>query len=120
MPQYVDGFVIVIAKKNVEAYKKLAKKAGKIWMEYGAIDYRECVAEDLKADFGLPFPKLVGGIKPSETIIFSWITYKSRKQRDSVNKKVMADERLASMHPDEMPFDMKRMSYGGFETLVKY
>lgn len=119
MPEYVDGFVIVVPKKKIEAYKKLAKKAGKIWLEYGALSYRECVAEDMKADFGLPFPKLVGGIKPSETIVFSWVTYKSRKHRDAVNKKVMSDERL-ECDPNDMPFDMKRMSYGGFETLVKY
>lgn len=119
MPEYVDGFVIVVPKKKIEAYKKLAKKAGKIWLEYGALDYRECVAEDMKADFGLPFPKLVGGIKASETIVFSWVTYKSRKHRDAVNKKVMSDERL-ECDPNDMPFDMKRMSYGGFETIVKF
>src|SRR5687768_5482999 len=120
MPEYVDGFVIVIPKKKIEAYQKLAKKAGKIWMEYGALDYRECVAEDLKAEFGLPFPKLVGGLKSTETVVFSWIVYKSRKSRDTINKKVMNDPRLSDMSPDDMPFDMKRMAYGGFETLVKY
>lgn len=119
MPEYVDGFVIVVPKKKIEAYKKLAKKAGKIWLEYGALDYRECVAEDVKADFGLPFPKLVGGIKSTETIVFSWIVYKSRKHRDAVNKKVMADPRI-ECDPNDMPFDVKRMSYGGFETMVKF
>jgi uncharacterized protein YbaA (DUF1428 family) len=120
MPQYVDGFVIVVPKKNIEDYKKLAKKAGKVWLEHGALEYRECIGEDLKVDFGLPFPKLVGGLKPSEAIIFSWITYKSRKQRDIINAKVMNDDRLASMSPESMPFDMKRMSCGGFETFVKF
>jgi uncharacterized protein YbaA (DUF1428 family) len=119
MPQYVDGFVIVVPKKKIEAYKRLAKKAGKIWMEYGALDYRECVAEDMKADFGLPFPKLVGGVKPTETVVFSWIVYKSRKDRDKINQKVMADPRI-ECDPNDMPFDLKRMSYGGFETLVKF
>lgn len=118
MPEYVDGFVIKVPKKKIEAYRKIAKKAAKIWMEHGALDYRECVGEDLKIPFGLPFTKMVGA-KPSETVIFSWITYKSKAQRDKINAKVMADPRLADMGPDSMPFDCnKDMSFGGFETLV--
>jgi uncharacterized protein YbaA (DUF1428 family) len=119
MPEYVDGFVLVVPKKKLEAYKKLAKIAAKVWMEHGALDYRECVLEDKKCDFGVSYPKLVGGLKPSETVVFSWITYKSRKHRDTVNKKVMADPRL-ECDPNDMPFDVKRMSYGGFETIVKF
>ncbi|MCC7305833.1 MAG: DUF1428 domain-containing protein [Alphaproteobacteria bacterium] len=117
MPKYVDGFVIPMPKKNIGAYKKMAQKACKIWMEHGALDYNECVGEDLKMPFGLPFPKLAK-TKPGETVVFAWITYKSRKHRDAVNKKVMADPRL-EMDMDKMPFDIKRMSYGGFEVIVE-
>lgn len=120
MAQYVDGFVIVIAKKNLPAYKKLAAKAGKIWMEYGALSYYETVGDDLNTKFGVPFRKLTKA-KPNEAVVFSYIVYKSKKHRDSVNKKVMEDNRIADMCPPEnAPFDMKKMSYGGFETLVKY
>lgn len=119
MPQYVDGFVIVVPRKNVAAYKALAKVGAKVWMEHGALEYRECVGDDLAAKFGLPFPKLCKS-KPSETIVFSWITYKSRAHRDRVNAAVMKDKRLAeSCDPNKMPFEVKRMSWGGFETLVK-
>lgn len=118
MPKYVDGFVVVVPKKNLAAYAKLAKKAGKIWIEHGALEYRECVGDDLKVKFGLPFPKLTK-TKPTETVLFSWIVYKSRKHRDVVNAAVMADERmLDGCDPDNMPFDVKKMAYGGFETLV--
>ncbi|TAJ84124.1 DUF1428 domain-containing protein [Reyranella sp.] len=113
---YVDGFVLVVPKKNLAAYKSMAKKAGKVWREHGALDYRECVGDDLKVKFGLPFPKLIK-TKPNETIVFSYIVYKSRAHRDKVNAKVMADPRLQKM-PKEMPFDMKRMAYGGFKTIV--
>jgi uncharacterized protein YbaA (DUF1428 family) len=118
MPQYVDGFVLVVPKKKVEAYKKMSKKAGKIWREHGALEYRECVGEDMKVKFGLPFPKLTK-TKPTETVVFSWIVYKSRKDRDRVNAKVMSDKRLTEgMDHKDMPFDMKKMAYGGFEVLV--
>jgi uncharacterized protein YbaA (DUF1428 family) len=118
MPKYVDGFVIVIPKKKLAEYTKISKKAGKIWMEYGALEYRECVGEDMKVSFGLPFPKLTK-TKPSEVVIFSWILYKSRKHRDQVNAKVMVDERMQDIcTPETAPFDVKRMSYGGFETIV--
>ena len=116
--RYVDGFVIPIPKKNVKAYTKIAQKAGKIWMEHGALEYLECEGEDLDTKFGLPFTKLAKA-KPGETIVFAFIVYKSRAHRDRVNAKVMKDPRLtADMEGKEMPFDMKRMSYGGFQTLV--
>lgn len=113
---YVDGFVLVVPKKKLAAYAKVARVAGKVWREHGALDYRECVGDDLKVKFGLPFTKLVK-IKPSETIVFSYILYKSRAHRDKVNAKVMADARLQKI-PADMPFDPKRMAYGGFKTIV--
>jgi len=116
---YVDGFIVAVPKKNLEAYRRLARKAGKIWREHGALDYREWVAEDVKVGKLTSFPRAVK-LKPNETVIFSWITYKSRAQRDKVNAKVMSDKRLAGMMSGrEMPFDGKRMIYGGFESLVK-
>ena len=113
---YVDGFVVVCPKKKVDAYRRISRKAGKIWKEFGALDYKECVADDIAVKFGTPFAKLAK-LKPGETVIFSWIVYKTKKQRDAINKKVMADPRL-KMTPEDMPFDLKRMSYGGFKTIV--
>jgi uncharacterized protein YbaA (DUF1428 family) len=116
---YVDGFIVAVPKKNLAAYRSLAKRAGKIWREYGALEYREWVAEDVKVGKLTSFPRSVK-LKPGETVIFSWITYKSRAQRDRINAKVMTDERLAGMmNGKSMPFDGKRMIYGGFESLVK-
>ncbi|HYE31086.1 MAG TPA: DUF1428 domain-containing protein [Methylomirabilota bacterium] len=115
---YVDGFIVPIPKKNIPAYTKLAKLAAKIWREYGALEYRECLADDLKAPGLWPFPKTVKA-KPGETIILAYIVYKSRAQRDRINAKVMQDPRLAGM-AKEMPFDVKRMAYGGFKTIVGY
>lgn len=115
--KYVDGFVITMPKKNVDAYRKMAAKGGKLWRKYGALDYKECVIEDVKPKgVVLPFGKLVKA-KPSETIVFSYIVFKNRTHRDAVNAKVMKDPSM-NMEMDEMPFDMKRMSYGGFEVLV--
>ena len=114
---YVDGFVLVVPKKRLQAYKRMAQKAGKIWREHGALDYRECVGEDLKVKFGMPFTKLAK-TKPSETVVFSYIVYKSRAHRDKVNAKVMSDKRITASMTEEMPFDPKRMAYGGFKTLV--
>jgi uncharacterized protein YbaA (DUF1428 family) len=115
---YVDGFVLAVPKKNLAAYKLMALKAGKIWKEYGALDYRECVAEDVKKGKLTSFPQSVK-LKPGEIVVFSWITYKSRAHRDAVLKKVMADKRLATMmDAKDMPFDVTRMIYGGFTTLV--
>jgi uncharacterized protein YbaA (DUF1428 family) len=116
---YVDGFVLVVPKKKLPAYVKLARKASKVWREHGALDYRECVGDDLKVKMGLPFPKLAKA-RMGETVIFSWISYKSRAHRDKVNAKVMADKRLFDGMPKEMPFDVKRMAYGGFKTLVGF
>ena len=117
--RYIDGFVLPVPKKKLNAYRRLAERSGKIWREHGALEYRECVGEDMKVKFGLPFPKLAKA-KPSETIVFSWIVYKSRKDRDKVNAKVMSDKRLTEgMDHKDMPFDMKRMAYGGFEILVE-
>lgn len=115
---YVDGFVLVVPKRNVPAYKKLATLAGKIWMEYGAVSYTECAGDDVNIKFGVPFPKLAKA-KKGDVVFFSFITYKSRAQRDSVNKKVMKDPRL-QMDMNKMPFDMKRMSMGGFKAIVNY
>lgn len=120
MANYVDGFVLPVPKKNIAAYRRLASKAGKIWMEHGALEYRECVAEDVKPGKSTSFPQSVK-LKPSEVVWFSWIVYKSRKHRDSVNAKVMKDPRLAGMGDmKSMPFDAKRMIYGGFKVSVSY
>ena len=115
---YVDGFVLTVPKKSLDAYRKMSRKAGKIWREYGALDYKEAVADDVSSKFGRPFPKLVKP-KAGETIIFAFIVFKSRAHRDRVNAKVMKDPRLAAdMDPKKMPFDVKRMSYGGFDVIV--
>jgi uncharacterized protein YbaA (DUF1428 family) len=117
MGKYVDGFVVPVPKKNVEAYRKISKMAGKVWMEYGALEYIETVADDVKPGKTTSFPQSVK-LKAGETVVFSWIVYKSRAQRDRILKKVMADPRIAQMGPELMPFDGKRMIYGGFKTLV--
>jgi len=116
--RYVDGFVLPIPKKNIKAYAQMASLAGKIWKEHGALEYRECVGDDLNIKFGLPFPKGIKA-KKGETIVFAWIVYKSKAHRDKVNAKVMKDPRLGQgMEGKEMPFDVKRMLYGGFKTIV--
>src|SRR3982075_2002779 len=115
---YVDGFVVPVPKKKLPAYRRMAKRAGKIWREHGALEYREWIADDVKVGKWTSFPRSVK-LKPDETVVFSWITYKSRAHRDRVNKKVMADKRLADMmNPKTLPFDAKRMIYGGVESLV--
>ena len=115
---YVDGYVLPVAKKHLETYRRMARLAGKVWRDHGALEYRECVGEDLKVKMGLPFPRLAK-TKPGETVVFSWIVYKSRAHRDQVNKKVMADPRMAKMMDSKkMPFEVKRMAYGGFEVIV--
>ena len=113
---YVDGFVIPVPKKNVQAYRRIALKAGKIWREYGALEFRECVGDDLAVKGMVPFSRRMK-LKPGETVVFSWIVFKSRAHRDRVNAKVMKDPRL-DMDPKSMPFDVKRMLYGGFKVLV--
>jgi len=116
--RYVDGFVLPVPKKNLGAYRRLARKCGKIWMEYGALEYVECVADDVKPGKFTSFPQSVK-LKPGEVVWFSWIVYKSRKHRDQVNAKVMKDPRLAAtMEPKAMPFDSNHMIYGGFRTMV--
>jgi uncharacterized protein YbaA (DUF1428 family) len=116
--KYVDGFVLAVPKKNLQAYRRMAQKGAKIWREHGALEYRECVGDDLAVKFGVPFPKQMK-VKPGETVVFSWIVYKSRAHRDHVNAKVMSDPRLAQMcDPKNMPFDCKRMVYGGFKVIV--
>ena len=116
---YVDGFVIPVPRKNVKAYLKMAKKAAKVWKDHGALEVREYVAEDVKVGKRTSFPRSVK-LKPGETVIFSWITYKSRAHRDRVNAKVIKDPRLAKMmNPKAMPFDGKRLIYGGFKFLVR-
>ena len=119
MPHYVDGFVIPVAKKKLPAYLRMAKKASKVWKEYGALDYKECVGDDLDIKMCLPFTKGIQS-KPGETIVFAYIVYKSRKHRDQVNAKVMKDPRLNAMcDPNDMPFDCARMLYGGFKAAVE-
>ena len=116
---YVDGFIVAVPKKNVDAYKRMARKAGKIWREYGALEFKECVADDVKMGKWTSFPRSVKR-KPNETVVFSYIVYKSRKDRDRINAKVMKDPRLAKlMDGKAMPFDAKRMIYGGFKVLVE-
>jgi uncharacterized protein YbaA (DUF1428 family) len=119
MPNYVDGFIIPVPKKNIDAYRKMARKAGKIWREYGALEYRECIADDVKPGKTTSFPQSVK-LKPDEVVWFSWIVYKSRRHRDQVNAKVMKDPRLAAMGAANMPFDGKRLIYGGFKVAVAY
>ena len=124
MKEYVDGFVLPVPKKKLEAYRKLAQKAGKVWKKYGALHYFECVGDDLNPDTHgmkiVTFPKMVKP-KPGEAIIFSFIVFKSRKHRDQVNAKVMKDPFMKEPEnqPNAMPFDLKRMAYGGFSTIVK-
>ena len=115
---YVDGFVVPVPIENLAAYKKMAQKAGKVWMEHGALEYVECVADDVKPGKTTSFPQSVK-LKEGEVVVFSWIVYKSRRDRDRVNKLVMADPRLKDMmNPKTLPFDGKRMFYGGFKSIV--
>jgi uncharacterized protein YbaA (DUF1428 family) len=116
--RYVDGFVLPVPRKKLQAYRRIAQKAGRIWREHGALEYLECVGDDLKTQMGVPFPRMVK-VKPGETVVLSWIVYKSRGHRDRVNAKVMKDPRIAKMtDPKATPFDVKRMSYGGFKTMI--
>lgn len=118
MPLYVDGFLLALPKRKVDAYRRMSLKAGKIWKEYGALEYRECIGDDLKPAHTGAFRRGLK-LKPGETVVFSWIVYKSRAQRDRINAKVMNDPRLASMMaPGAMPFDIKRMAFGGFRAIV--
>ena len=118
MAEYVDGFVLAVPRKRVEEYRRMAAKAGAVWMEHGALAFRECVADDVKRGKGLSFARAVN-LKPGEVVFFSYIVYRSRAHRDRVNKKVMKDKRLDAMMKDKPPpFDMRRMLYGGFRPIV--
>jgi uncharacterized protein YbaA (DUF1428 family) len=115
---YVDGFVLPLPKDNVETYREIASRCGAIWREHGALQFRECIADDVKPGKLTSFPQSVN-LEDNETVVFSWIVYESRVHRDEVNDKVMKDPRMAEMmNPASMPFDGKRMIYGGFEVLV--
>ena len=114
--RYVDGFVLPLRIEKLAAYRRMSTKAGKIWLEHGALEYRECAGDDLDVKFGVPFTKTIK-LKPGETVVFSWIVFKSRAHRDRVNAKVMKDPRMNQLG-DPMPFELKRMVYGGFKTLV--
>jgi uncharacterized protein YbaA (DUF1428 family) len=119
MAQYVDGFVVPVPKDKLTAYKAMSRKCGKVWKEYGALAYMETVADDVKPGKWTSFPQAVK-LKEGEVVVFSWIIYASRKQRDSINAKVMKDPRLASMASGkDMPFDGKRLIFGGFKTMVE-
>ena len=119
MARYVDGFVLPVPRKNLMAYRRMARKAGKVWLDHGALDYVEGVADDVKRGKWTSFPRSVK-LKSGETVVFAYIVYKSRAQRDRVNAKVMKDPRLARMmDPKKMPFDGKRMFFGGFKTFVE-
>ena len=116
---YVDGFVLAVPQARLADYRKMARRAGKIWREHGAISYVECVADDVQPGKSTSFPQAVK-LKPGEVVVFSWITYKSRRDRDRINKKVMSDARLESMmDPKSLPFDGKRMFWGGFKPMVE-
>ena len=116
---YVDGYVLPVPKKNLKTYARMAQLAGKVWREHGALGFRECVGDDLETKFAVSFPQQLK-LKRGETVMFSWITFKSRAHRDRVNAKVMKDPRLAKMmDPKTMPFDSTRMVYGGFKVLVE-
>lgn len=114
--KYVDGFVLAVPRKKLAAYKKLAKMGCKVWLDHGALEYRECIGDDMSVKWGMPFPRAIK-LKKDETVMFSWIVFKSRADRDRINAKVMQDPRLSSMGK-EIPFDVKRMMYGGFKILV--
>lgn len=115
---YVDGFVVPVPKKNLDTYREVSNKCGAIWREHGALEFRECIADDVKPGKLTSFPQSVN-LEADETVAFSWIVYESRARRDEINDKVMKDPRMADMmKPENMPFDGKRMIYGGFEMLV--
>jgi uncharacterized protein YbaA (DUF1428 family) len=119
MAQYLDGFVLPIRKDKVDLYRSIARDAGKIWREHGALEYRKCIAEEMDAKEMVSFLQLAGAAA-DETVVFAWLVFESRASRDEVNAKVVADPRLKGMcEKGEMPFDFKRMAYGGFETLVE-
>ncbi|HEY9506403.1 MAG TPA: DUF1428 domain-containing protein [Gemmatimonadales bacterium] len=115
--RYVDGFLLAVPKRKLPLYRRIAQRAGRVWREHGALEYRECAGDDLKVKFGTSFAR-TAKLKAGETAVLSWIVYKSRAHRDRVNARVMKDVRMQKLMKDPMPFDMKRMSYGGFNVLV--
>jgi uncharacterized protein YbaA (DUF1428 family) len=115
--KYVDSFVVPVPTKSIDAYKAFSEKAAKIWKEFGALEYVECIADDVKPGKVTSFPQAVK-LEPDEVVVFSWIVYESREHRDRVNAAVMSDPRLKDMNPQTMPFDMKRMFFGGFKVLL--
>ena len=118
MPNYVDGYVLPVPKKNLKAYQRIARKAAKVWKDHGALSYRETAGEDLQTKWGVPFGKQMK-LKKGETVVFSYVEFKSRAHRDRVNAAVMKDPRIAAMcDPQDMPFDCQRMVYGGFKVIV--
>jgi uncharacterized protein YbaA (DUF1428 family) len=118
MARYVDGYVLPVPKTKVEAYRRLAQEAGEVWREHGALEYVECVAEDVKPGQVTSFPQAVK-LQDDETVVFAWIVFESREQRDRINAAVMKDPRIANQDPASMPFDGKRMFWGGFDVLVE-
>jgi uncharacterized protein YbaA (DUF1428 family) len=115
---YVDGFVLTVPKNKLSAYRRMAQQASKVWRDHGALEFRECAGDDLDIKMGTPFPKMAKA-KANETVVFSWILYRNKADRNRVNKKVMADPRIAKMMDmKNMPFDVKRMAMGGFKTIV--
>lgn len=117
MATYVDGFVLPVPKKKLAAYRSLARRAGKVWMAHGALAYQECVAEDVKPGKQTSFPQAVK-LRAGEVVVFSWIVFRSRRHRDQVNARVMKDPWLAGMDMKSVPFDGRRLIYGGFKSLV--
>ena len=117
MSVYVDGFVVPVPKKKLADYRRMARKFGALWIKHGALEVHECAADDVKPGKLTSFPQAVK-LKPDELVVFSWIVFKSRRHRDAVNKKVMADPMMADMNPKAMPFDGKRMFWGGFKEIV--
>ena len=119
MAHYVDGYVVPVPKSNLDAYRRMAEKAGKIWIEHGALEFTECAGDDVPPGKVTSFPQSVQ-LKDDETVIFSWIVYDSRESRDRINKKVMEDPRMKDMmDPKNTPFDGKRMFWGGFKSIVE-
>jgi uncharacterized protein YbaA (DUF1428 family) len=119
MAKYVDGFVVPVPKKNIEAYRRFSEEAGKIWREHGALEYVECIGDDVKPGKITSFPQAVK-LEPDETVVFAWIVYESREERDRINAAVMKDPRIADkLDPKSMPFDGMRMFWGGFEVLIE-
>jgi uncharacterized protein YbaA (DUF1428 family) len=115
---YTDGYVLPVPAKKIAHYRRIAQKAGKIWREHGALEYHECVGDDLATKWGVPFPRMLK-IRPGETVVFSWVVFKSRAHRDRVNAKVIKEmQKMSDMNVKDAPFDMKRMTYGGFKVLV--